>query len=74
MDLKFNSGKGAVLCSHCHVIIMHSLFAVEWQALRELDEEGVNWFCETCQPGEAFKDQGRQWISIINRIAGVKKF
>jgi transcription initiation factor TFIIIB Brf1 subunit/transcription initiation factor TFIIB len=67
MQLKFNNGRGAILCDHCKVIIMENLKDYEWLAFCELDHKGAEWFCEKCQPNSEL-DQAKQLIETINNM------
>lgn len=71
MILKFNSGRGALLCEQCRVIVMEDLRDYEWSALRHLDEDGKTWFCKGCSPEDNIqKEQGFMFVNKVNEISG----
>lgn len=68
MILKYNNGRGALLCEHCRVIVMQDIRDYEWHALRELDNQDKKWFCkdccDTCQ-----HEQAVAFVETVNVIA-----
>jgi len=67
MQLKFNNGRGAILCDHCKVILLENLKDYEWLVFCELDRKGAEWFCEECQPNSK-KEQDLQFLEVLNSM------
>ena len=67
MILKFNNGRGALICEQCRIIVMSDFLDIEWEALNILNDQAYEWFCskccETCQ-----QDQDQKFINIVNEI------
>lgn len=68
MILKFNNGRGALLCEHCSVIVMENMRDYEWQALTNMYESGYEWFCKTCAPDRQ-KSQALNFLDAVGKIA-----
>lgn len=64
MILKFNNGRGALLCEHCNIIIMENFLDYEWKALCSLNDKNMEWFCKECDP----KGQQNQMNIYLNEI------
>jgi len=62
MNLKFNNGRGALICDQCSIIIMDRFFDYEWQALLEMQDKGFEWFCKSC----CYACQNKQVETFIN--------
>lgn len=62
MQVKFNGGRGAVICEKCRVIILEGPFSKsEWDSLTEMSNLKDKWFCEKCDKENCVK-QARRFI------------
>jgi hypothetical protein len=68
MMLKFNGGRGALLCSTCRTIVMEDLYDHELHALEILLNSGCTWKCAKCSPGVQ-RDQNEKFVAAVNSIA-----
>jgi radical SAM superfamily enzyme YgiQ (UPF0313 family) len=68
MMLKFNGGRGALLCSTCRVIVMEDLHDYEFHALEIMLNAGCTWKCAKCSPA-AQRKQNEKFIETVNSIA-----
>jgi hypothetical protein len=68
MKLKFNSGRGAVICDNCSVIILQNFVDYESEALNNLSQTEGNWFCKKCDE-QAYKQQQLTLLETINEIS-----
>lgn len=51
-DVRFNGGRGAVLCEECQIIVDEGFTNIEWDALRELD---TSCYCQECNKDKNWK-------------------
>lgn len=68
MILKFNNGRGAVLCEQCSIIIMQDMRDYEWHALQNMNDAGKEWFCKSCAP-DIQKEQSLDFLDEVDKIA-----
>ena len=68
MILKFNNGRGALLCEQCSIIVMEDMKDYEWRALSDMEQNGYEWFCKECSP-ETQKQQGMDFVEEVNKHA-----
>ena len=57
MQMKYNGGLGALLCSKCRIIVSSNFSLLDYKTYSALQESGIDWFCSKCDP-EAFVKQG----------------
>ena len=68
MIIKFNGGRGALLCEHCKIIVMDDLHQYEREALEKMNLNGEHWLCERCAPDRQ-KLQNTRFVDVVNEIA-----
>jgi predicted NAD/FAD-dependent oxidoreductase len=68
MILKFNSGRGALCCEHCRVIIMEDFTDYDWEALCLLSDKNMEWLCKDCDPNGQ-RQQDEAFVNQVNEIA-----
>ena len=74
MDIRFNGGRGALLCDKCRIIVMEDFRGYENDALKLLQANAVEWFCEECKPDAEFqKAQALKFVEAVNKIEELKK-
>lgn len=66
MNLKFNSGMGAITCDKCNVIIDENFSSEEWRAIMELQKTESEWFCKNCSPVD-YKEQNKKLFETIEK-------
>lgn len=44
-EIRFNGGRGAVLCEQCRIIVEQNLTKLQWDVLENLD---VPCYCQKC--------------------------
>ena len=49
MEIKFNGGKGALLCDKCKVILMEGVVKRDWEVLDILNALKVDIICKECK-------------------------
>ena len=67
MILKFNNGRGAILCDSCKVIIQENFHLYEWKALIKLAETEGDWFCKKCSPVN-YAEQERKFVEQVSKL------
>lgn len=67
MKIKFNSGKGAILCDKCRVIFASGFDKIKWDALIYLQQAEKEWYCAECDYA-AFMKQSEKLIEAIDDI------
>lgn len=76
MQVKFNGGKGAVICDKCRVIILEGPFSKsEWDILTQMVNDKEKWFCDECDKEKCIQ-QTRKFIekSIEIRNGGMAEW
>lgn len=68
MILKYNNGRGAVLCDQCRVIIYSDFFDFELKAFSNLEIKNQEFFCKTCCY-ECFKNQWSIFLKEVDNIS-----
>lgn len=68
MILKFNNGKGALVCENCNIIVMQDFHSYEWRTLNNLNDRKYKWLCNQCDTSVQLK-QNLDYIDEVNKYA-----
>jgi hypothetical protein len=66
MNLKFNNGKGAILCSKCKKIIDEEFTCDEWRTFVKMQDEFPIWLCKECNY-DAYVNQNKKFVEYFEQ-------
>ena len=72
MNLRFNSGQGAITCDRCQIIIEECFDTDEWRALTEMAKTEPDWFCRKCSPQD-YIEQCKRFTEVLQRYYDAQK-
>lgn len=48
LDIRFNNGRGAILCTNCQIIVDSNFTPLHWEALSQVEAQAVPCYCKYC--------------------------